>query len=77
MSPLELRWSRRHEGLQAANSHLDERLGGRKSELQMALKRTLELGSKPRCDLGHTIKGFGLVNKAEMDVFSETRLFLQ
>lgn len=54
MSPLELRWSRRHEGLQAANSHLDERLGGRKSELQMALKRTLELGSKPRCDLGHT-----------------------
>lgn len=28
MSPLELRWSRRHEGLQAANSHLDEPLGG-------------------------------------------------
>ena len=29
MAPLELRWwSRRHEGLQAANSHLDECLGG-------------------------------------------------
>ena len=62
MSPLELRWSRRHEGLQAANSHLDERLGGRKSELQMYTESSMQTGAHVSCIdnlclLGEGMKG--------------------